>query len=156
MTDYNCNQDLDYCVSINSLKPINSLRGYYLTTAFNMKILLVIAIIVFTSIVSALGQSKKDSLNLKKDIEAISKGRKIPPPKKQSILNGGDSLPVKIDSMAMKPGLPQPIPTRPNNPNPHEPVPSPVNPSPPATPPVYPQVPVVSPKGQESAPKKVE
>ncbi|MGV3508957.1 MAG: hypothetical protein ACO1N7_06665 [Sphingobacteriaceae bacterium] len=119
-----------------------------------MKILFLATVLLVFFHFSTFGQSKNDSLKLKKDIEAISKGEKVDPPKNQSILHTGDSLPVAVDTTALKPDLPQPIPADPNNPNPHEAVPNPVNPSSPAKPTGYPQPPPVNPDKNENKPKE--
>lgn len=108
--------------------------------------ILVFILASWASVASA--QNKQNKEIDKKDLEAIRKD--LPPPdpaKKKSILRVDDSLPVKIDTAALKPDFPQPTPPSPNNPNPHDPRPSVIHPNPPADPPKKSAVPPGTPTG---------
>lgn len=107
-----------------------------------------------TCLLTASAQSKKDSLKLKRDIEAIRQGKPVKPDKEPSIMRTGDKLPAKIDTAALKPNSPVPTPPSPNNPNPYSPRPGNVHPNPPANPPSNPTVPPGTPKGPDSTPEK--
>lgn len=94
------------------------------------KLILILTIPLVMTAVSATAQTKKDSLKVKADIDAISDGKAINSAQNKSIVNVGDSLPVKVDSMATKSSSPIPTPPTSNNPNPHEPAPLGVPPTP--------------------------
>jgi len=114
----------------------------------------VISLLIFCQLPS-IAQSKKDSLKLKADIEAIRQGKPVKtPPKKKSVLVKDNKHPVKIDTAAIKGEKPLPMPTEPNNPNPHDPRPTVVNPNPPANPPTDPAVPQGTPSKKEKSKKK--
>jgi len=101
----------------------------------------IITLFIFCEFPS-IAQSKKDSLKLKADIEAIRQGKPVKTaPKKKSVLVKDNKHPVKVDTAAIKGEKPLPMPTEPNNPNPHDPRPTVVNPHPPANPPTDPAVP---------------
>ena len=105
---------------------------------------------------SSTAQSKKDSLKLRADIEALKDGKHIEPQKTDtaSILKKNSRPAPAIDSNALKPTPPSPTPPSPNNPNPYEPQPNPMNPNLPATPSPDPVVPPGAPKGPGSAAKQ--
>jgi len=85
---------------------------------------------------------KVDSANLKSDIRSITKGKAVKEKSEKSLVRRKDSIPVKIDTTALKGGLSVPTPSRPNNPNPNNSQPGVVNPHPPTTPSPYPILPV--------------
>jgi hypothetical protein len=110
----------------------------------------VISLFIFCQFPS-IAQSKKDSLKLKADLEAIRQGKPVKTaPKKKSVLVKDNKHPVKVDTAAIKGEKPLPMPTEPNNPNPHDPRPTVVNPNPP----IDPAVPQGTPSKKEKSKKK--
>lgn len=107
------------------------------------KLILTITIGMLASL-PTFAQTKKDSLKVKADLDAISGGREINPTQKKSILHAGDSRPLEVDSTATKSDSQIPTPPTSNNPNPHEPAPVGVPPTP--APPANPK-PLVNPQG---------
>ena len=114
-----------------------------------MKALLVAVVILLSSLPGAFAQakkeSKKDSVQLRSDIEALSKGKKIKTKKKQSVVRRRDLIPAKVDTTALKSGNQPPTPSSSNNPTPHDAVPAASNPEPPATPVAHPPAPAGTP-----------
>lgn len=102
---------------------------------------------------SGFAQSKKDSLKLRADLDAIRQGKDVKTKKTRSVVQV-DSTPAQVDTASIKSGIPTPITPTPNNPNPHDPRPSVINPNSSTTPPENPTVPPGSPKGPEFDPNK--
>ncbi|WP_207533889.1 hypothetical protein [Desertivirga arenae] len=103
--------------------------------------------------VSSFAQSKKDSLKLRADLDAIRQGKQVKSGKTKSVVRANTPV-AKVDTGAIKSGTPTPITPTPNNPNPHDPRPSVINPNSSTTPPENPTVPPGSPKGPEFDPNK--
>lgn len=103
--------------------------------------------------VSCFAQSKKDSLKLRADLDAIRQGKSVKSDKPKSVVRA-TTTPAKVDTAGIKAGTPTPITPTPNNPNPHDPRPSVINPNSSTTPPENPTVPPGSPKGPEFDPNK--
>ena len=112
------------------------------------------SVIAFGCNCAVLAQDKEDNVKLKADIEAIRQGKEIKINQSESILFNTDTLPLVIDTAALKPGMPIPTPPSPNNPNPYSPMPNVVNPNSPATTPADPAIPPGVPKGPGSTVKK--
>jgi len=103
--------------------------------------------------ITASAQSKKDSLKLRADLDAIKNGKQVKTKKDKSIIRA-NTLPAKVDTGAIKSGIPTPITPTPNNPNPHDPRPGVINPNSSTTPPENPTVPPGTPKGPDFDPNK--
>ena len=114
---------------------------------------IILSSILALSVTCAAGQSKKDTIRLKADIEAISQGKEVKSNKRQSIVRSRVPK-VQVDTVALKTGRRPPTPPNPNNPNPHEPVPSVMNAEPPARAASHPATPAGTPTGAGGPPKK--
>lgn len=119
-----------------------------------MKAIILSSIFVL-SVTCVAAQNPKDSVKLKADLEAISRGKEVQTTKRQSVMRSRTPR-ATVDTLALKPGLRTPTPPSPNNPNPYDPVPSVTNAEPPATPVPHPVPPAGIPSGANGSPKKKE
>ena len=121
-----------------------------------MKTWITAVLVIAACNLAATAQTKKDSVKLRSDIEAIRKGKQArTSTAKPSILRVNDSLFNRVDTGALKSNSPVPTPPSPNNPNPYSPRPTVINPNAPVPPPPAPNaVPSGTPKGPDSPASK--